>query len=142
MSGNGDREITAAILGAHSVIAQELRRQLEENHFPVSKISLYERADREGRLTEFEGEAMVVSRAEMELFAGTDLSFICGEDDSRSAQYLSWVEEGEDSALDPVGASRQTAFDLLPLAVQGEEGAEGTMAFIEKRLPSWAQKEE
>jgi len=45
----------------------------------------------------------------------------------------------------PQGAAREALIDeaarLFGAAARGPEGQEGTMAFIEKRLPTWAKKD-
>ena len=45
-----------------------------------------------------------------------------------------------DVDVKPLGEVLEDAAKLFSQAVQGEEGFEGTMAFIEKRSPKWAQE--
>ncbi len=116
--------LSVAIFGALSVLGEELRRELEENPLGVSRVKLYEGAERKGSITEFGGEPMVVTTPDEDEAARVDLSFICSEDDPRSAEYLGWVSRGEGSAIDLVGAAAGLAgvpmvnFDVNPEAIR------------------------
>lgn len=99
--------LSVAILGAMSTVALEVRRSLGNSSLAVGRVSLYEKKERDGTLTEFDGEAMVVKVPDREAIGMADLSFICGEDDPRSAEYLDWIAEGRGSGIDLVGASRR-----------------------------------
>ncbi len=118
--------LSVAIFGALSVLGEELRRELEENPLGVSRVKLYEGAERRGSITEFKGEPMVVTTPDEEETGRVDLSFICSEDDPCSAQYLDWVTQGEGAAVDLVGAAAGLAgggvpmvnFDVNPEAIR------------------------
>ncbi|AYC35095.1 enoyl-CoA hydratase/isomerase family protein [Pseudomonas cavernae] len=43
------------------------------------------------------------------------------------------------SDSEPLGAVLDHAAELFAVAVTGEEGAEGTLAFVQKRAPKWAE---
>jgi aspartate-semialdehyde dehydrogenase len=92
-----------------SLLAQEIRGRLEAAGFPVDVMRLYDTGEHEGALTEFAGEAMVVTAPDEDIADETDLAFVCGEDDPRSALYLDWVGRGRGVAVDLVGATRRRA---------------------------------
>ncbi len=77
-----------AFYGAMSLLAREVRLQLEENLFPVRSMHLYETGDHEGSFTEWCGEAMAVVRPDEDLVEDTDFAFVCGEDDGRTPAEL------------------------------------------------------
>ncbi len=105
MSRSRTAGLSVAIFGAMSVLGQEIRRLLEEDPIGVSSLGLYEGGDLMGSLTEFEGEAFVVTAPEEESAGRADVAFICGEEDPRSGTYLDWVRRGEGVAIDLAGAS-------------------------------------
>lgn len=114
-----------AFFGAMSPLAREVRRQLEELAFPIARLRLFDTADRDGSVTEFEGEACLVTLPDRDLVNETDLSFICGEGDPRAAEYLDWVAASAGFGVDLAGASRGRAdvpvvnCDVNPEAAQG-----------------------
>jgi aspartate-semialdehyde dehydrogenase len=100
------RGLRIAFFGAMSPMAQEVMRQLEENAFPVERLHLYDIMEKDGAITEFSGEAVVVTQPDKESAGTADLSFICGDDDPRSGEYLEWISARDGVVLDLVGASR------------------------------------
>jgi aspartate-semialdehyde dehydrogenase len=114
---------SVAIFGATSGLAAELRRALEERAFPVGRMSLYDRGEREGRLAEFDGEAMIVTEPDRDTIGRIDLSFLCGEDDPGSVRYVEWIEDAGGRCIDLTGATRQREgvpmvhFDVNPEAL-------------------------
>ena len=96
-----------AFFGAMSLLAREVRNHLDEMAFPVRSMHLYDTGDHEGSMTEYAGEAMIVTHAEEELVTISDIAFVCGEDDPRSDLYLDWSTRGGGGvAFDLAGASR------------------------------------
>lgn len=118
--------LRVAIYGAMSVLAREVRRQLEERGFPALAMHLHDVGDREGTITEYDGEATVVSPPDEDLAADLDLVLICGEDDPRCADYLDWALRGEAVALDLVGVTRgRPGVPLVHVDVNPEAVAPG-----------------
>ncbi|HXI02127.1 MAG TPA: Asd/ArgC dimerization domain-containing protein [Candidatus Saccharimonadales bacterium] len=132
MPRSGARALSVTIHGALSVLGQEVRRRLEEGPIVVSKLNLFDTPDRQGSLTEFDGEAAMVMTADEDLAELSDLSFVCGEDDPRAAQYLDWAIRGEGVAVDLIGASRgrpgvaMVNFDVNP----GDVGKDARMVAV------------
>lgn len=106
MPRDRSRGVRIAVFGSMSPLGQELLRHIEDAPFPVEKADLYESAEREGSITEFDGEARVVTGPDADLLSETDVAFVCGDDDPRSAEYLDLTVAGGGVAVDMVGASR------------------------------------
>lgn len=98
--------LRVAFFGAMSLLAREVRRHLESRGFPAGGVSLYDTGANEGSVTEFAGEAAIVQRPEESLVNESDLAFICGADDPRSAEYVEWATRGGGLAVDLSGATR------------------------------------
>jgi aspartate-semialdehyde dehydrogenase len=103
--GGAAAGLRVSIFGALSPIAREIRRQLEARGFPVGELRLYDTPERAGSVTEFQGEAMVVSEPEVEIGAG-DVAFVCGENDPRSEGHLRQAITSGASVVDLSGLSR------------------------------------
>lgn len=118
--------LRVSFFGAMTLLAKEIRRQLEDQAFPVRSASLYDMREREGSVTDFAGEAMIVTRAEEALVGAVDLAFVCGESDPRSADYIEWVTRSGGVAIDLAGASRGLRdvpvvnLDVNPEALEGK----------------------
>src|SRR5262249_59234016 len=98
--GRGPR---LAFYGAMTMLAREIRRHLESEGFPASSVSLYDAGAGEGAVTDFEGEPLIVSRAEELTVVESDLAFVCGDDDPRSRDYVDWALRSGGVALDLAG---------------------------------------
>src|SRR5262245_32802690 len=92
--------LRVSFFGAMTLLAREIRRHLDQQAFPVRSMSLYDVGEKEGSVTEFAGEAMIVTRPEEELVGGVDLAFVCGESDPKSAEYVEWVARGGGVVID------------------------------------------
>jgi len=118
------RGIRIAVFGAMTPLGQEIVRQIESGAFPVEKVDLYEGVEREGSLTDFDGEARVATGPDTDLLGETDVAFVCGDDDPRSPEYLDLIAAGGGVAVDMVGASRMRPdvpminFDVNPEALE------------------------
>src|SRR5882724_12866307 len=98
-----------ALFGAMAPVARELRERLEAASLTASRVSLYDSGEFEGTLTEFDGEAMLVQRAEEPLVEDCDLAFICSSGDPRTPEYVDWVVRAGGIAVDLSGATRGRA---------------------------------
>lgn len=106
-------------------------------------------------LTQARRLALTAARFDGQEAARLGLVHFCEADDSGVAQRLTQVLEqvrqcapqanAATKALllatetEPLDAVLDHAAELFAVAVTGEEGAEGTMAFVQKRAPKWAQ---
>lgn len=116
-----------AFFGAMTPLAQEIRDQLAQAPIPVARLRLFDTAGHEGAVTEFGGEARLVAEPDRDLMRETDLSFICGDGDPRSAEYLDWAADGPGMMVDMVGASRGRAqVPIVNCDVNPERLREGT----------------
>ncbi|MBI3449553.1 MAG: hypothetical protein HY049_11645 [Acidobacteria bacterium] len=95
-----------AFFGAMAPLAREVRERLESASLPASRVSLYDSGEFEGSVTEFDGEAMIVQRAEPALVEDCDLAFICSSSDARSVEYVDWIARAGGIAVDLAGATR------------------------------------
>lgn len=97
-----------ALFDATTLIAKGVKEQLLARKFPIASVRLYtSREDPDQNLTEFGGEAMLVSRPDPEALGPLDVAFLCG-DRSEGARYLDWPARGRFMAIDLTGASNQT----------------------------------
>ena len=102
-----DSGFRVAFFGAMSPLAHEVRKHLAEMAFPIRSLHLYDVGEQEGTVTEYDGEAMLVTQPDEDL--EVDIAYICGEDDPRSPEYLDWAGRTGGVTLDLVGASRSRA---------------------------------
>jgi aspartate-semialdehyde dehydrogenase len=99
-------EVTGTRLGffgSTSLLARELRAVIETRGFPALDVRLFDAAA-EGTLSEFAGEALVVTRPDEDEAAGLDLAFLCGSA-AEMAPYLEWPVRRGFTAIDLSGAS-------------------------------------
>ncbi len=100
----GAKGFQMALFGATTLLGKALRESLERRSFPARSLRLFDRAEREGTLAEFQGEAMVVTSPDPDLLDNVDIAFLCGSsEDSRS--YLDWPAEKQFVAIDLSKAS-------------------------------------
>lgn len=100
LEGTGTR---LGFFGSVTLLGRELRSVLESRGFPALDVRLFDAAA-EGTLTEFAGEALVVTRPDEEEAASLDLAFLCGTA-AEMAPYLDWPGRAGFTAIDLSGAS-------------------------------------
>ena len=93
-----------AFFGSTSLLAREVRSCLERRAFHAAGVKLYDRAG-EGTLSDFDGEALVVTRPDEEEILGLDIAFMCGTH-AETEPYLDWPSLHGYVAIDLSGASR------------------------------------
>ncbi len=94
-----------ALFGAKTLLARELRSVLEDRAFPTLDVKLYDTGG-EGTLSEYAGEALVVTSPDEDSIVGLDIAFMCGSR-SESASYLGWPARLGYVAIDLSGASHE-----------------------------------
>ncbi|MGH9868403.1 MAG: Asd/ArgC dimerization domain-containing protein [Candidatus Polarisedimenticolia bacterium] len=92
-----------AFFGSMTLLAREMRAVLEKRPFLVTDVRLYDAAG-EGALSEYAGEALVVSRPDEDAILGLDIAFYCGTT-AEMAPYLDWPARRGFTAIDLSGAS-------------------------------------
>jgi aspartate-semialdehyde dehydrogenase len=96
--------LQVALFGATSLLGQALRECLDERSFPVGSIRLYDQPEKEGHLTEFRKEAVLVTAPDPETLDRLDLAFLCGAPEECRA-FLGWPQEKGFVAIDLSTAS-------------------------------------
>lgn len=99
----GNSGPTLAFFGSMSLMAKEIRSVLESRAFPAGDVKLYDESE-EGAITEFAGEAVVVTRPDEEAILGVDIAFLCGSR-ARMTPYLDWPGRRGYVGIDMSGAS-------------------------------------
>ena len=80
------REFNVAIVGATSVIGNEILRVLEERKFPLKELRLFAAEDLEEGFLEFAGEDILVQKLSRDALAGIDI-VLFADDGELSRQY-------------------------------------------------------
>lgn len=85
-----DRKAHVAVFDATTLIAKGIKDQLVGRRFPIASVRLYTSSDDpDANLTEFAGEAMLVSQPDIESLGALDIAFFCGTA-ADGARYLDW----------------------------------------------------
>jgi aspartate-semialdehyde dehydrogenase len=105
MRADRDRGPRLAFFGAMTLLAREIRRHLESLGYPSSGVSLYDSSEGEGAVTEFNGEALVVTRPDESVVGESDLAFVCCAGDPRAPEYLDLALKGGGAVVDLAGVT-------------------------------------
>lgn len=100
MSSNGVR---VALVGAASLLGEELKQQLAAARFPSEAVTLLDFEDAAGVLTEYGDEARVLLEAAAESMLQHDLVCFCGDPD-HARDHLAILREHDRLGLDCTGA--------------------------------------
>lgn len=92
-----------AFFGSGSLLSRELRAALEQRDFPAADVRLYDEAG-QGALSEFDGEALIVTRPDEDAIVGLDIAFLCGTR-SEMTPYLDWGSRRGFTTIDLSGAA-------------------------------------
>jgi aspartate-semialdehyde dehydrogenase len=110
------RERAAAERGAHlalfdatTLLGKGVKERLVDRRFPVASVHLYTSSDDpDANLSEYAGEAMLVSRPDIEALGPLDIAFFCGTR-PEGLRYLDWPGRRGFVAIDLTTASRGAA---------------------------------
>lgn len=102
----GAEGLQVALFGATSLLGQALRECLDRRSFPIGSMRLFDRPGKEGQITEFRKEAVLVTAPDPDLLDRLDLAFLCG-DPEESRGYLDWPREKDFVAIDLSTASNR-----------------------------------
>lgn len=100
----GSDGLHLALFGATTRQGIALRECLDKRSFPVHSIHLFDRKEKEGSLTEFRKEPVLVTTPDPDLLGPVDLAFFCG-DPEENRHYLKWPAERGFVAIDLSTAS-------------------------------------
>jgi len=96
-----------ALFDANSLIARGVKDLLASRSFPASSVRLFtSNQDPEANLTEFAGEAALVTRPDRDDLGRLDLAFLCGTE-REGELYLDWPGRNGFVAIDLSGAARR-----------------------------------
>ena len=117
-----------ALFDAATLTAKGVREQLLARSFPIASVRLYaSRTDPDSNLTEFGGEAMLVTAPDIDALGRLDIAFLCGAR-QEGALYLDWASRKGFVAIDLTTASNDSVDVPLvnaavnPQAIPGRPG--------------------
>jgi aspartate-semialdehyde dehydrogenase len=111
--GGGRARAHLALFEANSLSAKSVKDQLVARSFPTASVHLYSYAtDSESNLTDFGGEAMLVTVPDLDALGKLDIAFLCGTREE-GERYLEWADRADCVAIDLSGASSRS--DSVPL---------------------------
>ncbi len=110
-----------AVFDATTLVAEGVKEQLVERSFPVASMRLFSTRSGDGaRLSEFDGEAMLVGSPDIDALGSLDIAFLCGSR-KEGARYLEWAGRGGFVAIDLTAAANRSAdVPLVNAAVNPE----------------------
>jgi aspartate-semialdehyde dehydrogenase len=95
-----------ALFDATTLLGKGIKERLVDRRFPVASVQLYTSSDDpDANLSEYAGEAMLVSRPDVEALGPLDIAFFCGSR-PEGALYLDWPARRGFVAIDLTHASR------------------------------------
>jgi aspartate-semialdehyde dehydrogenase len=99
------RRAHIALFDATTLAAKGVKDQLVARAFPSASVRLYTSStEPDSNLTEFGGEAMLVTQPDIEALGHLDIAFLCG-DRREGGKYLDWAERGGFVGIDLTQAS-------------------------------------
>ncbi|HKN46705.1 MAG TPA: Asd/ArgC dimerization domain-containing protein, partial [Candidatus Polarisedimenticolia bacterium] len=119
----GTREATArrrahvAVFDANTLIAKGIKEQLISRSFPLASVRLFtSKDDPDSNLTDFDGEAMLLTQPDPDSLGSLDIAFLCGSREE-GARYLEWPGRKGFVAIDLT--TRSNASEDVPLVNAG-----------------------
>jgi aspartate-semialdehyde dehydrogenase len=115
------RKAHLALFDATTLVAKGIKDRLVDRAFPIASVRLYTSSDDpDANLTEFAGEAMLVSRPDIEALGSIDLAFFCGTR-HEGERYLDWPAHKGFVGIDLTSASQgRSAVPVINAAVNPE----------------------
>jgi aspartate-semialdehyde dehydrogenase len=118
------RRAHIAVFEATSLNAKGLKEHLAARSFPAASVRLFTSSDDpDANLTEYAGEAMLVTRPDLETLGRLDIAFLCGRA-AEAAAYLDWPLRAGFTAIDLTAAAGPGA-PLVNVAVNPEAVVRG-----------------
>jgi aspartate-semialdehyde dehydrogenase len=104
MAGPNAAGAHIAVFDATTLLAKGVKEQLVTRSFPAASVRLFtSRTDPDSNLTEFAGEAMLVTAPDIDALEGLDIAFLCGSREE-GALYLDWPARKGFVAIDLTSA--------------------------------------
>jgi aspartate-semialdehyde dehydrogenase len=115
------RRAHIALFDATTLTAKGVKEQLVARSFPTASVRLFtSRNDPDSNLTEFAGQAMLVTEPDLDSLGKLDIAFLCGTDEE-GRRYLDWPGRGGFMAIDLTSASNASReIPLVNYAVNPE----------------------
>lgn len=135
------RTYNAAIIGATELVGRELLTLLEERHFPISTLHLFDTEQAAGARLEFQGDNLLVQHVQDHVFDDLDLVFFASEP-SVSKAFAATVRQAGALMIDASSAFRldpKTALvvpEVNPEALDDHQGVIATPAATTIQLVS------
>ncbi len=102
------RRAHIALFDATTLTAKGVKDRLVARSFPSASVRLFTSGTApDANLTEFAGEAMLVTTPDRDALGKLDIAFLCGTP-QEGERYLDWAERGGFTAIDLTGASAAT----------------------------------
>jgi aspartate-semialdehyde dehydrogenase len=110
-----------AVFDATTLVAKGVKELMVARSFPTASVRLFtSRTDPEANLSEYGGEAMLVTAPDIDTLDGLDIAFLCGSAED-GALYLDWPARKGFVAIDLTSAaSRAPGAPLVNAAVNPE----------------------
>ena len=126
------RKAHVAVFDATTLLAKGVKDQLLSRDFPIASMRLYtSNEDPDANLTEFGGEAILVSQPDVDALGRLDIAFFCGTA-AEGARYLEWPGRkgftGIDLTAATIGSARVPLVNasVNPEAIPAGPGLIGT----------------
>ncbi len=119
------RPAHVAMFEATTLAAKGVKDLLAARSFPIASMKMFtSRQDPESNLTEFRGEAMLITEPDLDSLGPVDIAFLCGLRED-AAQYLDWPGRRGFVAIDLTAGPRSSAVPLVNAGVNPEAIPEG-----------------
>ena len=114
--------VNLALFDASTLVGKGVKTHLRQRRFPVGEVRAFDTGviEEGGNLTEFNGEAMLASRPDLDAMNRVDLAFYCGAPGTGDG-FLDWPERGGFSAIDLTqSANRKDGIPVVNAGVNPE----------------------
>jgi aspartate-semialdehyde dehydrogenase len=119
------RPAHVALFEATTLTAKGVKEHLAARSFPIASMKMFaSRQDPESNLTEFRGEAMLITEPDVDALGPLDIAFLCGSRED-AAPYLDWPGRRGFVAIDLTGGPLPGAVPLVNAAVNADAIPEG-----------------
>ncbi|HEV8376584.1 MAG TPA: hypothetical protein VGR38_10195, partial [Candidatus Polarisedimenticolia bacterium] len=114
--------VNIALFDSSTLLGKGVKTHLKRRRFPARRVRAFDTGAVEagGNLTEFDGEAMLASRPDLEEMDAIDLAFYCGAPGTGES-FLEWPERQRFVAIDlTLSANRREGIPVVNARVNPE----------------------
>ncbi len=114
--------VSIALVDASTLVGKGVKTHLRQRGFPVGQVRAFDTGviEEGGNLTEFDGEAMLAVRPDLDAMTRVDLAFYCGAPGTGEG-LLDWPERGGFTAIDlTLSANRKDGVPVVNAGVNPE----------------------